>query len=1118
MVKKYPFEEVNMKKLLSIILALVMIVSIMPYTVSAQEVSSLDYTFTGTNADDPGYAEGTITFHAASTAKYYLYWGDETGALPQYFEITSFMAEKGSSVTYKFPAQTAIPADAECVFVSKSPSCENASLSENIAQFDIPDSKKLYDSSAERQYRYAALSDIHIDMQGGDEAGYYVNSTDHWAQTLDVCVDREVDFIISAGDQVTNAWGATQEWLTYQKVLADSDYVNPIYEADGNHEPRGSYNSKCDSACSNEEYSIATGLDVDAQSIVEGKDYYEVTEPNTGDHFIFMSEVHAHPGENDNFSKEQLDWLEGLLDKYEGDGHKVFLIQHALLQGYGAGDDTFDPGYQGGIRMAHAETGVAFPNNQRFKEIIEAHQEIIWYSGHTHLDFMENQNYSSENGTSCHMVHIPSACNTTQYLKDENGVKYLGTSTDYTFYDDTTQGYVVDVFEGATILYGTNLHYNKVYPAYTYLIEEGVPEERPTEPTQPRPTQPVPTQPDIENGQDVYFINSANWDEVYVYSWITGGSGTWPGYPMAKTGETVNGFDVYKATVEAENTNVIFNNNDKGSQTPDLTIQAGQYYDVKSATWYPSLEEVPEVDALATDRYLAGSFNGWSTVANEFKLNAAGESTAYLTMTLAANTTYQFKVVRQGTWTSCATPITDTVSGLTFSKSVSDNATITTKAAGDYVFTFGINSSQLGVIYPTEQPTEKPTEAPTIEPTEKPTEAPTVEPTEKPTETPTVDPTEKPTETPTDAPQPVLYGDVDGDGNITVVDATYVQRHMAMIITLDEEQLVRATVSGSDQISVTDATYIQRYVALIIDKFPVEQSKEDVAVTATDGELDIFTKATDYLAYYFQYASYNDYQALKKTVYKYKDTDTSALSADAQAELAAAIADFDALREKVHQQTVYFTDVNAFGNIRAYYFNSASNTAVEAWPGQIGSYIQTNSYGQNIYAVTLNFSKFDTIVFSSDGNNKTVDIALDGNSGKLYYTEQQDENGAWNVTQTTFKQMWYSTTKEDGVEDDVAEDITIYFTDVLGWSKVNCYYWAGSKNNTWPGQQMTYVRNNSAGEPIYQMTIPAGASVVFNNGDGGVQSVDLTPGNGMGYYLTTLSSGKYLYESYVYGE
>lgn len=1106
-----------MKKLLSIILAVVMVLSVMPYTVFAEEVSSLSYEFTGTNADDAGYAEGILSFYAASSAKYYIYWGDEEKALPQYFEIASFTAEKGSTYTYKFPAQVAIPADAECVFVSKASDCANASVSEGIAKFDIPDSKKLVDSSDERQYRYAALSDIHIDMQHGTKAGYYTDSVAHWEQTLDVCVDREVDFIISAGDQVTNAYGATLEWLTYQQILADSDYVNPIYEADGNHEPRGSYNSDCDVACSNEEYAIGTGLDKEAQSIVDGKDYYEVTEPNTGDHFIFMSEVHAHPGENDNFSKEQLDWLEGLLAKYKGDGKKIFLIQHALIQGYGAGDDVYDPGYQGGIRMAHAETGEQFPNNQRFKEIIEANKEIIWYSGHTHIDFKEEQNYSSENGASCHMVHIPSACNTTSYVRDANGYKVLGSSTDYTFYDDATQGYFVDVYEDATVLYGTNLHYNKVYPRYTYIIEEGEPETRPTETPTERPTSPLPTQPDITDGKTVYCVNSANWAEVYAHSWITGGATTtWPGYAMTKTGEQVNGFDVYKAVVEPDYTGIIFNNNNKGSQTADLTIQEGQYFDVRSGKWYASLDDIPAVGALSTDRFLVGSFNSWSTVANEFMLKAEGELTAYVTIPLEANTTYEFKVVREGKWTSNTTPITGDVEELVFSSSVNDNATITTTYAGDYEFSFGISSSRLAVKYPTQAPTEPPTQQPTVEPTE----IPTVIPTETVAPTQPTTPTEIPTEV------KVLYGDVDLDKRVTVMDATLIQLYLAHKESLTDVQIKCGDVDGGNELNIMDATLIQLRLAQAIDKFPVEEdvvvetaSAKSVAGTSADAltSEELFTKATDYLSYYFQYASYDTYQALKKTVYKYKDTDATALSATAQTELTDAIAAFDELKEKVHQQTVYYTDGEAFGNIRAYYFNSDTNAQVEDWPGQIGSYIRTNSYGQNIYAVTLNFSKFDTIVFNS-GSNKTKDITLDGCSGKLYYpTDKDATTGEWAVAETTFKQMWYGE-KQDEMGDDVLEDITIYFTDTLGWSKVNCYYWLGSSNNTWPGEQMEYVRDNSQGQPIYTITLPAGASAVFNNGSG-TQSVDVTGlAHGYGYYLTSTSGGKYLYESYKYGE
>lgn len=63
-------------------------------------------------------------------------------------------------------------------------------------------------------------------------------------------------------------------------------------------------------------------------------------------------------------------------------------------------------------------------------------------------------------------------------------------------------------------------------------------------------------------------------------------------------------------------------------------------------------------------------------------------------------------------------------------------------------------------------------------------------------------------------------GDVDRDGEITVSDATEIQRSLALFTELDEEQTLLADVNNDGCISITDATYIQMYVAKIIDKLP----------------------------------------------------------------------------------------------------------------------------------------------------------------------------------------------------------------------------------------------------------------------------------------------------------
>ena len=200
----------------------------------------------------------------------------------------------------------------------------------------------------------------------------------------------------------------------------------------------------------------------------------------------------------------------------------------------------------------------------------------------------------------------------------------------------------------------------------------------------------------------VYMINSANWAKVNAYAWNTGSdpAAAWPGASMTKT-ETVapNGADVYKITLDKEYRNGIFNNG-SGTQTADLVLKYGQYYDVKTNTWYASLDAVPGVDVLATDAFLVGSFNSWNTSANEFKRNAAGDAVGYLSMDLAADTTYEFKIVKSGSWTSTTTAITDSASDIAFSNSVNDNATITTKQAGTYVFAYSVADGKLSVTYP----------------------------------------------------------------------------------------------------------------------------------------------------------------------------------------------------------------------------------------------------------------------------------------------------------------------------------------------------------------------------------------------------------------------------------
>ena len=457
-----------MKRLLCLLLVFTLTLSGTWMMVNAQESAKIEYAFTGADSARAGYAEGEVSLYAPD-GEYLLYWADDSGVLDGYYPITS-LSISGGIGSYSFSERVAIPAGATRLIAV--PREKAALLTNALAQFAIPTYKQFPYETAQRLYRSEALSDIHIDQQDGGANAYYKNASKNLALALAVAKEREVDFVISAGDQITNASGATLEWLEYQRVIAESDFNGPVYEAIGNHEIRFSEYSYCNVDCGIDEFITATGTD-GAFATAERKPYFEVTEPFSGDHFIFMAlETNYKPAEYDEFSDEQIAWLENLLAKYSTDGHRIFVIQHALISGYGPGDDRNNPAYGGSMTATPK-----YPNNFRFKELLEQYKDIIWLSGHSHVDFRDDVNFTDEDGSACLMFHIPSTAGTTRLSYDSEGNRTL----DRTFYDDATQGYILDAYSSAALLHGINFYDNKIYPAYTYIIGDTPEGELPTE-------------------------------------------------------------------------------------------------------------------------------------------------------------------------------------------------------------------------------------------------------------------------------------------------------------------------------------------------------------------------------------------------------------------------------------------------------------------------------------------------------------------------------------------------------------------------------------------------------------------------------------------------------------
>ena len=174
-----------------------------------------------------------------------------------------------------------------------------------------------------------------------------------------------------------------------------------------------------------------------------------------------------------------------------------------------------------------------------------------------------------------------------------------------------------------------------------------------------------------------------------------------------------------------------------------------------------------------------GGFTGTNLLFYKYTVkDAAGNTvnTPYYTR----NTAYSFKPTSLGAYS-----VTVSVQG-------SDNKTI----ERTYHFT------SVGSVTPTTAPaTQPPTTAP------------------KPTQTPA--PTQAPTQPPTSAAF-INYGDADDDGDITILDVTYIQRYDALVQLPSPLNERNADVDADGIVTIVDATYIERYEAGVIDRFPAE--------------------------------------------------------------------------------------------------------------------------------------------------------------------------------------------------------------------------------------------------------------------------------------------------------
>ncbi|MBE6870766.1 MAG: hypothetical protein E7491_02330 [Ruminococcaceae bacterium] len=163
----------------------------------------------------------------------------------------------------------------------------------------------------------------------------------------------------------------------------------------------------------------------------------------------------------DNFSAQQLDWLEDLLIRYSGTNTNIFIIEHSLMRNFGPGDRV-NGAYADPIMLDEK-----FPGNMRFKALLTEYKEAILMTGHTHLSFYEMLNFSDENGTAARMIHNSSTCQPRSYTAS-GSMSY--NSEGATTLTEGSEGYIVSVYDDYILYTGYNLTTGKIIPRACYLL------------------------------------------------------------------------------------------------------------------------------------------------------------------------------------------------------------------------------------------------------------------------------------------------------------------------------------------------------------------------------------------------------------------------------------------------------------------------------------------------------------------------------------------------------------------------------------------------------------------------------------------------------------------------
>ncbi|MBQ8795157.1 MAG: starch-binding protein [Clostridia bacterium] len=261
----------------------------------------------------------------------------------------------------------------------------------------------------------------------------------------------------------------------------------------------------------------------------------------------------------------------------------------------------------------------------------------------------------------------------------------------------------------------------------------------------------------------------------------------------------------------------------------------------------------------------------------------------------------------------------------------------------------------------------------------------------------------------------LVLGDSNRDLKVNVKDATFIQKYLAKIVSFDDDNLLCSDCNSDEKVNIKDATWIQKFIANIDCPFDLGSEIQKPTIPAETTETTqptVETHAPETLPTEDLITEPTEVTTAQVTEITTASTDpteeistTSSAVVTTQADVtepteiitetttvvpteseAATVAPYNPVKPDTNI-TIYFSNNVGWSTVNAYFYNEEKQLEMKSWPGAAMTHYTTNDFGEKIYAIDVDVSIYNRVVFNN-GRSQTLNAAVTVASSGFFVTSQ----------------------------------------------------------------------------------------------------------------------------------